>query len=186
MIYQPSEENITYKFQLEKIFESEDFNDNGEYDYREETFVDGSFLSLASLEWEFSEFELINDSNGVTTNLNFNLTSTQDKAPENGINGTYINQDFYVQFRMHMDVTESAQLKFDVVINDYNWVSNTFNFIISFRVFTTQNQYMVRTNNTFAGNAFFESEDWANDTNGHTEVGVSSMFTGNESRIYLF
>lgn len=74
--YQPSEENITYKLQLEKIFESEDFNDNGEYDYRDETFVDGTLLSLPSLEWEFSEFELINDSNGITTNVNFNLIST--------------------------------------------------------------------------------------------------------------
>ncbi len=182
--YQPSEENITYKLQLEKIFESEDFNDNGEYDYLEEILVNNTMVSLPSLEWEFSEFELINDTNGVTTNLNFNLTSTHDKALE--LNGTNINDDFYIQFRMHMDVAESAQLKFDVVIDDYTFTSDTSNLILSFRLFTTQNEEMVRTNSSFAfGNAFFDSEESANDTNGHTEVGVSSMCTDAESRIYL-
>ncbi len=165
--YAPGNDTDTYRLQLDSIFEIIDDDGNGIYDAAEDTLVPNSNLALASLNWEFSDF--ITDTDGETvTAIHFNITSTEALG-NNPTDGNLI-----LQFRIHMDLVNEAELKFDVVVDGYEFVDANAMFVIAFKLTTTENVNMVRTQSKFSfGNAFFESETTANDTNGEMKVAVS-------------
>jgi hypothetical protein len=106
--YATDNENETYRLQFDLMFEVKDLNSNGIFDPENETIVPNSILALASMNWELSEIE--ETSNGVS----FNLT------------GTPLTGDLVVQFRNHIQtVNGETSLKFDVVINNYEWTNDS-------------------------------------------------------------
>ncbi len=179
---QEANETAHYKFQLDQIFESEDLNGDMLFDNETDTVVANSMVALSSLTWEFSEFVIEKDSNDITTAIHFNITSNDDKA-YSPVNNT---DNFFIQFRMHMDVENTAEIKFDVVIDNYQFKSSTSMLVIGFKLITLEKQNMVRANNSFSfGDAYFESAPKANDSFGETHVGLSNSFDDGENRIYL-
>lgn len=188
---QDTNESAHYKFQLDQIFESEDLNNNTSYEFENDTIVPQSQLSLASLMWEFSEFDVVTDENGVTTALNFNLTSTEDKSEFEPTNGTLEKDPFYIQFRMHVDTVNTAQIKFDVIIDGYEFNSASAMLVIAFKLITVQNRNAIYADNSFSfGETYFTSEPkakstFANDTFGETKVGLSTAFSDGNNRVYV-
>ncbi|MCY3413072.1 MAG: hypothetical protein INQ03_15650 [Candidatus Heimdallarchaeota archaeon] len=182
--YEPGNDTVTYKFALDQVFEIIDNNNNTEYDYGNDTIVPQSQLSLSSLEWEFSEVDVVTNDLNETQSMHFNVTALGDKA--DGGNGNFTGLDFYIQFRMHIDVSNTTRVKFDVVINEYAFKDLDAMLVIAFKLTTTQNEHVVRANNTFQfGQGYFDSVDFANDSFGESKVGMSNSFADGQNRIYL-
>ncbi|MCE7735618.1 MAG: hypothetical protein GPJ54_12115 [Candidatus Heimdallarchaeota archaeon] len=173
------EVNMTYNLHLDRIFEVEDTNENNVYDTDLETEVLNSRMNLASLNWEFSEFvEDVVD--GITTGLHFNLTSNDSNAHPN-------DSDPIIQFRVHLNSDNAAELKFDVVIDDYTFVSDTAMLVIGYKITTSENRAMERNNDTVSfGDGYFQYEEnaTANSTR-NIQVGLSTNVENNNPMIFL-
>jgi len=159
-----------YKVQFSQAFEAQDSTTNGTagaFDHGIDSQVPGSTLALSKLSWGFSN--VTNDNNG---NVNFNLTSSD---------GTF-------QFRNHLTANNQDSMKFDVLINNYQFKSSDSMLVLAFKVLvqgnsgdsspdTNQNGNSVAFNN-----GFFQSADTASAGSANINVGLT---TGNGAMIYL-
>ncbi len=192
--WENANDTTTYKFQLDQIFEAIDNNSNGIYDLGEDLKVPNTLIALSSRTWDFSEFDLEIE-NDVTTAIHFNLTSVEDHTNDNG-NGPVTNE-VMIQFRIHLYLDEEASIKFDVVIDGYEFAEDEAMLVVAFKLITTENENEVQAqvqnevqNKLTFGDAYFESKDTA-DVNGTSEqlaVGLSyGLEEGNEAgnKIYL-
>ena len=74
--------------------------------------VPSSGISMPSLGWTFSNFNTVNDSNNNIQSINFNFTS---KTNGNGPS---------IQLDNHVNIANGNQIKFDLIIKNYVWISN--------------------------------------------------------------
>ncbi|MHA2031192.1 MAG: hypothetical protein ACW99Q_17565 [Candidatus Kariarchaeaceae archaeon] len=171
--------NLTYNLHLDRIFEVEDLNDNGIYDTDLETEVSTSRMNLASLNWEFSEFETVVEDN-ITKELHFNLTSTDSNAQPNQL-------DPMVQFRIHLNSSNDAELKFDVVIGNYEFVSDTAMLVVGYKITNSENREMKRNNDTVSfGQGYFQYEENATcNATRNIQVGLSTNTENSNPMIFL-
>ena len=193
--WENANDTTTYKFQLDQIFEAIDNNTNGVYDLDEDTMVANSMISLTSRIWEFSDFVLETDADDVTTAIHFNMTSTEDHTTEHG--NAPVTNEVMIQFRIHIYLEQEASIKFDVVIDGYEFANDEAMLVVAFKLITTENQNEVQAqvksevqNKLSFGDAYFESKDTAdvNGTNEQLAVGLSyGLEEGEESgnKIYL-
>ncbi|MCY3412711.1 MAG: hypothetical protein INQ03_13820 [Candidatus Heimdallarchaeota archaeon] len=178
--HEVGEDTETYKLQLDAIMEVVDNNSNGIYDLDEDKKVASSIISLATLNWEFSDLVEEKDGEEVTA-VHFNITSTSEGA---GNNPT--SDELFMQFRMHMDLNNSAEIKFDVVIDGYEFIEDNSIFVLAFKLTTTNNENIVQSQNKFEfGKGYFESEEKASDVSGETKVAVSYGEEQSDKKIYL-
>ncbi|MHA2169588.1 MAG: hypothetical protein ACXAB7_06805 [Candidatus Kariarchaeaceae archaeon] len=177
--WEQGEESSTYKLQLDQIFEAFDNNSNSEYDLGEDRRIPNSHISLPALNWDFSEFDVVTDANDVTTELHFNLTST-------GNIGNPLDDGLFIQFRMHITSANDAELKFDVVIDGYEFSDPDAMLVLGFKLITTGKHDPVKDGDTVEfGDGYLQSESTAVDGN---ETIASSLSTGEEEgskKIYV-
>ncbi|MHA2501803.1 MAG: hypothetical protein ACXAE3_02855 [Candidatus Kariarchaeaceae archaeon] len=170
------DDSTKYKLQFSAVFEAEDNEENGTlgvYDLGEDKKVGPTNIALASLSWEFSDFE--NDTDG---SIHFNLTSTAT------------NDGMTIQFNNHLYAGEENSMKFDVVINNYTFDSVDTILVFAFKLLVQNGDEDVdgeseQDGDTVSfGDGFFQSEETAVSDGKVVNVGLS---TGSDegSKIYL-
>ncbi len=185
--WQPGNDTDTYKLQLDSVFEILDNDSDGAYTLGEDKLVPNSIISLTSFTWDFSEFDLVNSTDGNLEQINFNITSVPTDGPGSSPNDVNDN-DLLIQFRVHMDIANETQLKFDIVMNNYNFTDDDALLVVAFKLLTTDNKEIKQDGYRLEfGEAFFHSESSANDSNGERHVGISQgeEQLGESPKIYL-
>ena len=166
--WDPTEEPITkYHVKFTRLFESVDLDGDNTYTKEEESIVPNSNAALAPLTWDFSELVTIDN---VT---HFNITS--------------VGEDYTLQFRNHFDA-EDMSLKFDIVIDNYTFVSDDEDAMLVFGFHIVEGQQKMKQNQhkvQFGNKGYFESASEANTANETIPVGMSSGNDGQESMTYI-
>ena len=180
----PSEK---YKVQMYQFFEAIDIDQDGTYDQDSDTIVQGSVISLASLDWQFSDIITETDAQGDFVALHFNMTS-QTKPGGSNVGS---RASFTVQFRSHLFAENEAALKFDVVVEGYEFSNDEAMLVLAHKIFLTNdnNEMKQSENEVQFGNAFFEASDTAEATEtGTVKVGVSyaSDSDGNDANAMIY
>ncbi len=172
--------NTTYRVSFDSMFEMLDQNSNGEYDLGTDKMVPATTIALASYDWEFSD---INDDN---TTIHFNITSIGAHGAQTGPT---------IQFRIHLTSSDANELKFDIVIDNYEFSDANAYLVLSFKVTVSernkeQNQEMHRSQNKNEtrygyGNGYFGANETATANNSTVGVGLSSGNDSGSSKIYI-
>jgi hypothetical protein len=170
-------ESVTYKVQFNQVFEAIDENSNGIFDLQNDSKVLNSQVSLASLEWDFSEFLVVEEDNSPTE-VHFNITST-DSSKGQGEAKTLM-----IEFRIHF--TAESELKFDIAVEDYEFINETAMLVFGFKLLTTMNENTHRLQNRVQfGNGYFESEEIAESNGTALQVGLSAGSQDEQKMIFL-
>lgn len=171
-----ADNSTKYTLRFTTMFEATegDTGTAGVYDQSSDQKVSGSVYGLASLSWDFGTV-IENDAGGV----DFNLTSS----------------DGAIQFTNHLASDDASDLKFDVKINGYDFVSSESILVIGFKVTTintgsngdeeTAEVDQDDEETVSINTATFQSEPTATDDNGIINVGLSTGSEGSNSMIYL-
>ncbi|TFG12633.1 hypothetical protein EU537_08705 [Candidatus Thorarchaeota archaeon] len=134
--WDPDSPGTDYHLIFVKLFEANDTDSDGVYNGSEDQIV-GSPFALPSTGWDFSGFETETDDGNVTA-VHFNFTSTTEHDPRSGGETGNIpgmaSFDVKVQLRVHMDVENSNELKFDVIIDGWNWTYDDSILVLQFTI----------------------------------------------------
>ncbi len=171
--------NITYKVQFHNMFEISDLDGDGEYNQGNDSIVPTSSKALASFNWSISDIDNETDSDGNLVATHFNLTGSY-----NGLT---------VQFRNHIDMVNGLSLKFDVVINSYNFIDDNASLVLAYMITSSDPDYdgtPKDANDTVTfGRGFFSSLPSAEDINGTNvasiATGLSTGSDGGNGMVYL-
>ncbi|MHA1637928.1 MAG: hypothetical protein ACTSUB_07930 [Candidatus Thorarchaeota archaeon] len=122
--WDPNSPDVDYHAMFVRLFEANDTDTDGVYDNGTDTMV-GSSFALPSTDWDVSEFDLEQEGDNVTA-VHFNFTSTIEHNPRPAAGGygnlpTMDVFDVYVQIRVHMDLTNPGEMKFDLIVDGWNW-----------------------------------------------------------------
>lgn len=150
--WSPNANDSKYQVKFNRLFEAIDENGNGLYDKGEDSKVPSSSESLSSLKWNFSSIETENNKS------TFNITS--------------YDGEYMIQFINHLDSSKS-ELKFDIVIQNYTFLSDSEDaiLVLGFHLLSNNKQASQNGNTVnFGSNAYFKSE--SNATVGNETLSV--------------
>jgi hypothetical protein len=159
-----------------KLFEANDTNENGAFDLGTDTMV-GPVFPLPTANWEFSGFDTDTDGENVTE-VHFNFTTTAMHNPRPAGQGGYGDLpplsefNLSIQIRVHMDLSEPGEFKFDLILDGWEWTFVDSILVLQFQVTESNHgqnqgerepagfQEMTQNNFTF-GAAYMECADEA-------------------------
>ncbi len=134
-----SDPTIDYHMRFISLFEANDTDSDGIYTKGTDTLVGPRFM-LPTADWEFSGFETETDGENITA-VHFNFTSTSGFDPRpNGMDNDWSNLppmsefDVYVQIRVHIDMDTPSEVKFDVIIDGWNWTYDDSLLVMQFTI----------------------------------------------------
>ena len=201
--WDPNNPTVDYHVMFVKLFEANDTNDNGAFDNGTDTIV-GPVFPLPTSDWEFSGFVADTDGENVTgVHFNFTTTAMHDPRPQGS--GGYSELppiaefDLMIQIRVHMDLANPGEFKFDLIVDGWQWTYEESIFVAQFTITESNHgqnqgvrdpagfQEMTQYNFTF-GAAYMECADEALAAQNTLEVkashGGSSGLEAGES-VYL-
>ena len=123
--WSPDNPDLDYHMRFVSLFEANDTNVDGVYTIGTDSVI-GSRFMLPFTNWEFSDFVTDTDGENITA-VHFNFTSTTgfDPRPEGFGDWSFLpiisEFDVMVQIRVHFDVANPSEVKFDVVIDGWVW-----------------------------------------------------------------
>lgn len=135
--WDPDSPDVDYHVMFVKLFEANDTDVDGVFTLNTDMMV-GPAYALPTSEWEFEGFEFEMEGDNVTA-VHFNLTSTEshDPRPEGLGMGNLPNMDPFdvmVQLRIHIDLENPGEMKFDVVIDGWEWTHDDSILVLQFTV----------------------------------------------------
>ncbi|MEE8181770.1 MAG: hypothetical protein V3T87_00485 [Candidatus Thorarchaeota archaeon] len=137
--WDPDSPTVDYHVMFVKFFEANDTNSNGAYDVETDVMV-GPPLALPTADWEFSGFELEQEGDNVTA-VHFNFTSTEEHEPRPMDTGESYGSlpemepfDVMVQIRVHIDLENPGEMKFDLIVDGWQWTFNDTILVFHFTV----------------------------------------------------
>ena len=157
--------DFDYHMRFLSIYEVDDYNENGVYDHGVDPHISTKFM-LPTSDWNFSGF--VNETeDGIITALHFNFTSLG--GPESGPS---TDMDVFVQILVHIDMNRPNEVKFDLVIDGWNWTRIDDSLLVFQFVISESNhgdgepenapRYFSRTENKFEfSNGYMEYEPTA-------------------------
>ncbi|MHA2364486.1 MAG: hypothetical protein ACXAC7_11050 [Candidatus Hodarchaeales archaeon] len=155
----------TYFVKFLTMFEFEDKNNNGNFDQGDKKDAQ-STVNFPRETWSFSDFEVEKSSDNSVTTVHFNFTHNGDPA---------------IQFRNHVNADKSNQLKFDIIIQNYDWQSTDHKLAI--KILVSGGGLSQSENNRYKfGDAFFGHTATAQGSD--KTVNVTSSIEGGNS-LYL-
>ncbi len=123
--WDPTTNETDYHVLFARLFEVNDTNDNGAYDKGEDSPV-GTPLALPSQGWDVSDFNVVNDES-----IHFNFTH----EPDTGVGiPSDVAGEVYIQLRVHIYAANPEELKFDILISDWDWESEETLLVLHFTV----------------------------------------------------
>ncbi|MGQ4834384.1 MAG: hypothetical protein ACP6IS_10885 [Candidatus Asgardarchaeia archaeon] len=132
MYWNTSDPSIVYHAKFVQIMEYIDQNGDGAFEYNET--VPGSMFAISAVTFEFSGFENITDSNGTVIGVKFSFNSTSvNDVRQSNLELDVICYLFYVDTEMDgIQVNGLSELKFTIVIKNWNWVRDNSNLAVRF------------------------------------------------------
>ncbi|MHA2248777.1 MAG: hypothetical protein ACXAD7_00375 [Candidatus Kariarchaeaceae archaeon] len=174
------ENTTTYKIQFSQVFEAIDNNTNGNFDLQEDKKVQETLVSLGSMNWDFSEFDVVTDENDVTQEVHFNITAADEQKGQGN------SKTLVIQLRNHLYTGEDAELKFDILIQNYEFSNENAMLVVGFKLITTGNEVMNQYQNRIQfGNGYFETEEIADGNGTQLNVGFSAGEESASKMIFL-
>ncbi|MDF1539712.1 MAG: hypothetical protein P1Q69_12500 [Candidatus Thorarchaeota archaeon] len=137
--WSPINESVDYHMYFLGLFEANDTNTDGTFTRGTDTLVGPRFM-LPVIGWEFSGF--LNETEGEeVTAVHFNFTTTSEFDPRpGGFMGDFgmfpdlSEFDVTIQIRVHIDMANPSEIKFDVVIEGWNWTYEDSILVMQFTV----------------------------------------------------
>ncbi|MFX0106762.1 MAG: hypothetical protein ACFE7R_00605 [Candidatus Hodarchaeota archaeon] len=113
-----------YHVLFSKFFEANDTNTNGVYDPGVDT-RHGDPYVLPNDDWEFSGF-LTEEEGDVVTEVHFNFTNEDTFTPPvpTGLATIPTSMDLEIEIRVHIDLTNANEMKFDFSLEGWEWMDN--------------------------------------------------------------
>jgi len=110
-----------YHVMFLKLFEANDTDADGAFDQEIDRIVGVPYL-LPSSNWEFSGFDVV-EQDMVASEVHFNFTATESYVPDMpeipiGMPESF---DVTIQIRVHIDLANPHEMKFDIVISGWSW-----------------------------------------------------------------
>ncbi len=132
MYWNTSDPSIVYHAKFVQIMEYIDRNGDGAFQYNE--VVSGSMFSISAVDFAFSGFENITDSNGDVIGIKFSFNSTNvDDIRQSNLELDVICFLFYKDTKVDgIDVNGLTEMKFTIVIKNWKWVRNDSNLAVRF------------------------------------------------------
>lgn len=137
--WDPNNEAIDYHMRFVSLFEANDTDSDGVFTHQLDDVIGPRFM-LPTAGWEFSGFETDTDGENVTA-IHFNFTSTSEFDPRpGGPTGSYGHLpdveefDLMVQIRVHLYMANPEEVKFDVVIDGWNWTYDDSILVMQFTI----------------------------------------------------
>ncbi len=123
-----------YHVMFLKLFEANDIDDDGAFNPETDRIVGVPYL-LPSSNWNFSGFDVV-EQDSVASEVHFNFTVTETYIPD--ISGLPIEMpvsfDVTIQIRVHIDVANPQEMKFDVIISGWTWAHEDSILVFQFTV----------------------------------------------------
>ena len=137
--WDPNDPTIDYHVMFVRIFEANDTNSNGVFDNSTDQIVGAPFV-LPTTNWTFSDFK-VDDVGGNVTAIHFNFTTTAEHDPREESPGNDYGMlpnmpsfDVYVQIRVHLYAASPGEIKFDLVVDGWNWTYDNSILVLQFTV----------------------------------------------------
>jgi hypothetical protein len=131
-----------YHIMLSRLFEANDTNENGIFDFGVDHGV-GAVFGLPMADWEFSGF-VTEEQNDVITAIHFNFTNTENYDHQGPgmttIPGMHMMpghtnaMDVEIQIRIHFYLATPDQFKFDLRISGWEWTNTDSILVFQFTV----------------------------------------------------
>lgn len=124
--WDPNNPTTDYHVMFVKMYEVNDTNENGVYDHGTDVMI-GAPFALPTSDWDFSGFE-IEETDGNVTAIHFNFTTASTFNPRPEGTGADYGQlpslepfDVYIEIRVHLDLANPGEMKFDLVVEGWEW-----------------------------------------------------------------
>ena len=128
-----------YHVMFLKLFEANDTDDDGAFNPETDRIVGVPYLLPAGI-WDFSGF-VTEEEDSVVVEVHFNFTTTETFTPTVPITTTPTIPaqvpdpfDVTLQIRVHMDVNDPHEMKFDIVISGWSWTYDDSILVFQFTV----------------------------------------------------
>lgn len=146
-------------------------DNNGDELFQNSESVQGSSLNFPSSGWDFSNFSNTTDSSGNIAKIDFNFTHTSNNGPN-------------IQLRNHIDFSTGNQIKFDIVVDKYQWKStnDSAKLVISMQITGGSLKNNTNNNDVTFGDAFLKSVSSAQTSGGDINVDTQ---VGSGNTLYL-
>ncbi|TXT61388.1 MAG: conserved exported protein of unknown function [Promethearchaeota archaeon] len=116
--WNPNDTQKDYHVMFVRIFEFNDTDNDGTYTIDGDKLL-GTPLALPSENWDVSEINVEKEGDEVQA-IHFNFTNN---ASQQGVGKP--QSEVFIQLRMHVYAASSNEIKFDVIISDWNWESDS-------------------------------------------------------------
>lgn len=137
--WDPNNESVDYHMRFVSLFEINDTDDDGVFTRHVDSVIGPRFM-LPTAGWEFSGFLTETEDDEVTA-VHFNFTTTTEYDPRpGGPMGDYghlpdkTEFDVMAQIRIHMDMANPSQVKFDVIIDGWEWTYDDSSLVMQFTI----------------------------------------------------
>jgi len=137
--WDPDAPDVDYHVMFVKIFEANDTNSDGVFENGTDHII-GAPFALPTTNWEFSDFLVEDDGENVTAvHFNFTTTAEHDPRPEGagmdfGMLPSLPAFDVTIEIRVHIDATNPGEMKFDLVVDGWNWTYENSILVLQFTV----------------------------------------------------
>jgi hypothetical protein len=137
--WDPNNPTVDYHVMFVKLFEANDTNSDGIFDLGSDSMV-GPHFALPTIGWDFSGFEIEQEGGNVTAvHYNFTSTTTHDPRPTgSGENYGHLPSlptfDVMIEIRVHIDLENPGEFKFDLVIDGWEWTYDDSILVLQFTV----------------------------------------------------
>ncbi len=147
---QSKNSNTNYLVKFVSLEEFNDKNNDGQFQHNE--LVPKSYSSFPSLGWKFSGFLLTNDSSNNIQKIDFSYNSST------------------IELDNHINVANGNQIKFDIIINQYSWLSTSSSLAIKLQISGGSLSKNSEGNDVSFGNAYLKTVTTAQPTSGNVPV----------------
>jgi len=179
--WDPNSPTVDYHVKFVKMFEANDTNANGAFDIGDDIMI-GAPFALSAANWDFSGFDTEMDGESVTA-IHFNFTTTEIYDPRpGGVSGDYTSLpnmaefDVYVEIRVHLDMDNPGEFKFDVIIDGWEWTYDESILVMQFTL--TQSEHG-QADGTDAPSGFQHTGTEFNFANGYMEYEETALAAQN-------
>ena len=179
--WDPNSPTVDYHVKFVKMFEANDTNANGAFGQGDDIMI-GAPFALSTTDWDFSGFDTEMDGDNVTAiHFNFTTTETYDPRP-GGASGDYgslpnmAEFDVYMEIRVHLDMENPGEFKFDVIIDGWEWTYDESLLVLQFTL--TQSEHG-QSEGTDAPAGFQHTGTEFNFNNGYMEYEETALAAQN-------
>ncbi len=137
--WDPNTPTVDYHVMFVKMFEANDTNTDGVFDSATDQVIGAPFV-LPTTDWNFSDFVTVEEEES-TTEVHFNFTTTTEYDPRPEGTGTDYGMlpskpafNVSIEVRVHMNLTNSGEMKFDLIVEGWDWTYEDSILVLQFTV----------------------------------------------------